>query len=687
MTPRSIHHAQRIRSCVALATTAIAVLMGAATAAPAQIASFARLPIRTGVTPDTERAFDTLRDAAAAPAARTDAARELCRCEAPEARTRVLALLARDADAEIRRLVLTAAAEHPSTDPWMVPALVTLLTVPPTTPTTPPNPAAPGAAVDDADQTRAIAALGAVRARDSAQALVRALCAAESPERRDAACAALVRCTGRNGFGADCRAWNDWLARAMTAPDLDWMREQSVAQADRADALARQLTATTARIVDVLRKSYIDAPSAEDRCKLLIAWLADDLPEVRRLSFELINRELANARQIDPRVALATLKLVADPMPDLRARGADLAFSLGPEGAGDAVAKALLTETDPLVAAALLRAATRWPSTMTADVVLEWSEADPDAGARGSPTAIRTARRAALDASAALAGVDKLTPAGASRVLSVLRRMPDAELGGAGCALLTRLGSDEDRTRVVEMLQSPVLKPAAADGLAADARGVPVLIGAAANDASLFPIAARAVTRWSPSSISFARLAALPAPTPEALRDGLLQLAAALDSDDLLAAARSSSDPTLREALLSRLAAAPGSRRPWTAGATGADPAHAAGLLLLAQTRLDLGQPSGAIAALEALSSVPNSVDPAVRASMLTIALLWLNRIDEAASAGSGPEAWLDGLRRAASQPHARDIAAAIRTRFGATLTSEQTARLNDIESKLARPH
>jgi hypothetical protein len=473
----------------------------------------------------------------------------------------------------------------------------------------------------------------------------------------------------------------------MVAPDLDWMREQAAGQADRADALSRQLALATSRIVDVLRRTYIDAPSADERAKLLTSWLAEDLPEVRRLAVELINRELANARQIDPKVAGLTLALLTDPLPDLRARGADLAFSLGPDGAGDAVAKALLSETDPLVAAALMRAGTRWPSAMTADVVLEWAELDPDAGTRGSPTAVRAARRAALDAAAALSGSEMLSPAGASRVLAVLRTMTDPDLAAGGCALLTRLGSDEDRARVVTMLQAAPLKSFAADGLAADARGLPALLTAGSLDSTLFPIAARAITRWAPSSESFAQLAALPAPTPEALRDGLMQLAAALDSDDLLAAARSSSDLPLREALLSRLATAPTGRRlGWTSSATGADPALAAGLLLLAQTRLDLGQPSGAIAALEALSAAPNSVDPAVRASMLTIALLWLNRVDEATSCGSGPDAWIEGLKRAATQPHARDILTAIRARFAGSMTSEQLAHLSELEAKLPRP-
>jgi len=662
----------RTRPYAALAAAMLVALCGTTQTALGQFAPVARMPVRAP-TRDTERAMATLRDAAATPPARADAARVLARAESMDARSRVLGLLTPDADAETRRLLLSAAGELTTTDPWMVPALATLL-------------AGPLPGVDDAEQARAITALGAIRSRESAQALVRGLCSAESAERRDHTYWALVRCTGRVGLAADCQAWAEWLARAMLAPELDWMRDQAGAQADRGDALARQLAATTARIVDVLRRSYIDAPGAEDRAKLLAAWLADDLPEVRRLGVELINRELANARQIDPKAARLTLALLTDPMPDLRARGADLAFSLGPEGAGDAVAKALLSETDPLVASALLRAGTRWPSAMTTDVVLEWTELDPDSGTRGAPTAVRAARRAALEASAALAAADKLSPAAASRVLRVLRGMPDGDLGGGGCGLLTKLGSDEDRARVVAMLQSTTLKPAAADGLAADSRGVPVLIAATARDASLFPIAARAVTRWAPSSASFARLAALPAPTPEALRDGLLQLAAALDGDDLLAAARSSGDLPLREALLARLAAAPTTRRGWTLTTTGADPALAAGLLLLAQTRLDLGQPSGAIAALEALSATPNSVDPSVRTSMLTVALLWLNRIEEAASAGSEPDAWIEGLERAVAQPHAREILAAIRTRFVGTLTDEQAARLSEIESKLPRP-
>lgn len=667
----------RSRPFAALAAGTLIALTGACEPALAQFAPLVRLPVKARAPRDVSGAIATIRDADAAPATRAAAAQELVHAQTPDDRARVLALLAPDADAEARRVILAAASEVTTSDPWMVPALSALVC--------PPGPPAP--AVDDADQLKAIAALGAVRSRESAQTLVNALCKAESPEERDAAHAALVRSTGRAALKADCQAWSEWLSRAMIAPELEWMREQAEGQADRADALSRQLALATGRIVDVLRRSYIDAPGSEDRVKLVTAWLADDLPEIRRLGVELVNRELANARQIDPRVARLALGLLADPVPDLRARAADLAFSLGPDGAGEAVANALLSETDPLVAAALLRATTRWPSPMTMDVVLEWAEIDPEAGARGAPKALRTARRAALDASAALGAASMLTPANASRLLGVLRTLPDAEIGGGGCALLTRLGSDEDRSRVVGMLQTPALKPAAADGLAADARGVAVLLEAASRDSTLFPLAARAVTRWAASAESFARLSTLPAPTPEAMRDGLMQLAAVLEPDDLLAAARSTPDLTLRESLLSRLATGPTARRGgWTSAVAGPDPALTAGLLLLAQTRLDLGQPSGAVAALEALSATPNSVDPVLRASMMTVALLWLNRVDEAASCGAGADAWIDGLKRASTQPHAREIVAAIRSRFGTVLTTEQTDRLSAIESALPRP-
>jgi hypothetical protein len=673
--PEQARPGRRSRPYAALAAAVAVALFIAPRAALAQFSSLAQMPLKRARSSDGERALGTLRDPSAPAASRMDAARELARTDSPDVRAQVLEMFEPASDADARRLLVTAAADVVTTDPWLVPALGGLIAGP-----------APGSPADETEQARAVSALGAIRARESAQVLVRVLCCAESAERRDAVQTALIRCTGHADVAPDCRAWTEWLSRAMLAPELDWMRTEAEAQAGRADALSRQLASTTARIVDVLRRSYIDPAGAEERAKLLMTWLGDDLPEVRRLGVELINRELANARQVDPKVARAALGLLADPVPDLRARAAELAFSLGPDGAGDAVCRALLSETDALVASSLLRAAARWPSPMITDVVLEWSELDAEAATRAAPGAARAARRAALEAAAALSASDKLSPAGASRILGVLRTLPDADLTGAACTLLTRLGSDQDRARVVAMLKSPTLKTPAADGLAADARGVPVLLAAAATDPALFTLCARAVTRWSPSAESFARVAGLPAPTPEAQRDGLLQLAAALDPDDLLAAARSSGDLSLREALLARLAAAPTTKRPWSSGAAGADPALAAGLLLLAQTRLDLGQPSGAIAALEALSAVPNSVDPSVRSSMLTVALLWLNRIDEAASTGSGPEAWIEGLRRAATQPHAREIVAAIRSRFGATLTHEQSARLADIESKLPRP-
>src|SRR5690606_31138620 len=79
-------------------------------------------------------------------------------------------------------------------------------------------------------------------------------------------------------------------------------------------------------------------------------------------------------------------------------------------------------------------------------------------------------------------------------------------------------------------------------------------------------------------------------------------------------------------------------------------------LLLLAETRLALGRPDAALAALD---TIPDDIPEPQRVDRLRlIALLWTNHLDRAAELDTPAAVWLDGLERCIGEPHATDVAA-----------------------------
>jgi hypothetical protein len=113
-------------------------------------------------------------------------------------------------------------------------------------------------------------------------------------------------------------------------------------------------------------------------------------------------------------------------------------------------------------------------------------------------------------------------------------------------------------------------------------------------------------------------------------------------------------------------------------------PAVISGLLLLCSTRLELGQPAGALEVLTDLQPIAPLIDAEEYEGLRTVALLWLNRIDEAIQGRGSVDAWLDGLERAIRLPHATDIAVAIDARF-ASLNGEHAARLRELRSRIPK--
>lgn len=164
--------------------------------------------------------------------------------------------------------------------------------------------------------------------------------------------------------------------------------------------------------------------------------------------------------------------------------------------------------------------------------------------------------------------------------------------------LLVRLGTPEDLTRVAALLVSPEdpLRIAAAAALAETPEGSALLIETASADPRLFAPAARSINAHDLSADGLRRLASLPAIDPATRDAAIVDLAGRLPDDTLaVAVAGAALPPALAETLLARLADPERERTPGVLD----------GIILLADTRVDLGRPAEAIALLA-------SIDPAM---------------------------------------------------------------------------
>lgn len=212
------------------------------------------------------------------------------------------------------------------------------------------------------------------------------------------------------------------------------------------------------------------------------------------------------------------------------------------------------------------------------------------------------------------------------------------------------------------------------------------IIAAAKSDAALFPMAAQAIANERPTAAGFRELASLPAPDPVQGRERLLALAAVLPHAELLRAARATTDLNLREAMLARLLREPLAVQRLPGSPRTLKPDVIAGLLNLVDTRIELGQPAGALAALDVLANAADRIDPSVLNDRRVLVLVWLNRLDEAGRIESDPAAWLDGVERSIGQPHAAAALAACQARFPGPWSEPLADRLRTLSMRVLPP-
>lgn len=554
-------------------------------------------------------------------------------------------------DPVAQRLLLVAIAARPITPPEFEEPIIELV-----------------ARGETQIRPQALAALASVGTWDAARVLIDHAAPYMAPEVSSAANAALIRMTGRDDLAGNIEGWRAWLAERKDLDEDQWRAELLRGLTDRIDRLSVREAEATTMAVDGFRRLFLVAPY-QDRGPLL-AELLLSTDSLRELGIELVYRDLAQGRQIDPAVGEAALTLLAESDPKVRAEAAKLVNTLSPENSESPVTQALVNETSPDAAAALLTAAARWPNASVVKPALRWLEFG--AATRDAASTLLLA----LDTAGLLT-----SPADRRRVASALRAAGPERLTPDGVRLIIRTGTDDDREAVTVLLNTGTSdqRAAASSELARRPEFFDRVIAAAERDPGLYGSAVAAAIAHRHGADGYALIRRLDAPSDDARRAGLLAVARSLPPRFVLEAARQyETDPEMRAAILSTIGNAAANE----AEQRDIDQA----MILLAETYLRLANPENSLNALASISAEPAPDDASKIAEIKTISLLWLNRIDEAIDAGAGVDAWFTALDRIGAEPHAEVVAQRALARFGNVLSESERLRLNSIANVAQTP-
>ncbi len=507
------------------------------------------------------------------------------------------------------------------------------------------------------------------RSRDSVLLLGRYLLPASPDPAAQAAITALTRLSARDDIPPTREAWLAFTRDVASLSDNQWRQSLVSAISLRERRLESQRQRAVTELIEALRKLHL-ASKVEDRPEFLASLLHSGLPEVRDLGFELVSRELSANGVVDGPVGLVALELLHDPEPAVRANAAVLVRQLAPPGAAQAVADALSAETDAAAAKDLLLAAARWPSSATAAAVVRWLQPE------------RPVFNAAIEAAWWVFRAGQLPAAQAAEIIDALRATPGERLSGPGIWLLANLGQDEDRDRLVPLLQSEsgVARQAVSEALLWYPEYTDAILQGAEHDPDLFNYAAQAVLVNEPTEEGVARLLDLPH-APGALPPTFFQAANGLPADQLFDIARQATDVPTRRSLLELLT------EPTRLMSEKANPkllgAISQGVLELADMDLTDRQPEAALTLLDAAPFAETLAEPQRLASLRCAALLGLGRLEAAAGIRAPVDAWMRGLQIGRKLSVAPQIVKEIEQRFATDMTPEQQAALAEIKSAL----
>ncbi len=517
------------------------------------------------------------------------------------------------------------------------------------------------------------AALSAYRTPANAARLLDAAASSRLPIVARSAYVALADLSGRDDLGESRTDWTNWIERAKAMSPDEWQHELARGLSARVARDRQRAQALSDRLADTLRKLHL-ATLPEDRSKFLASLLADPEPSVRDLGFELVSRELSATSTLGPEVGSAAIALLGDTSAVVRERAALLVAQLDPPGGQAAILACLERETSAQTAAALLSASSRWLTPATIDLALRWLETGTSAAGAASET-LTSAER-----------IGALTDAQRRRALARLRQIEGAAFPPAACKLTATIGDDNDRRRLAELLRSDrsAQRLAAADALVAYPEFLDDVLTAVANDGQLLPIAARGIILSRADAATFERLCALSNISAQEKTEALAAIGEFLSSADLLSVLENTpaSDPLFGRLLKNF---ADPDRIMSEAAAAATLPSLAKGIMLLADSHLAGGRGDQALLALSAMPDLREVVGASAFDAVQVAALVAMGRPDDAETAASEADAWLEAMKSAPGRPYASSLLNYTEMLFGGRMDDAQQQTFDQRRNAIAK--
>lgn len=499
----------------------------------------------------------------------------------------------------------------------------------------------------EAAQPQILAALGKTYDREALRAVMRLLESDRVGTLERLAIRCLIDQTGRADLGEDPQAWRQWWSENEWIPEGAWLARVAQWQLQRAHALRDRVISAEKRSYEVHRELYSLTP-AEQRPALLVKFLDDQFSDVRGLGLDLTTRLVINATPAPPEAIARAVKLLHDRTPEVRASAAQLLAAVGLNGRAAEISGALLVESNPGAARAMLEAlALGRPARRDMRIAANWLN-DPEAG----PAAARLLIAAAENA-------EFIDPSVRNEVWASLHGDMGRRLGPMGVRLFGMLAPAAEFERLVDLLQASdrTISEAAAEALALRPDGVDALLRGAATHQSLARFCAGAIRRWRNTAAGWAALRQI-AGFPEEM---LENVAHSMSLHEAIAAAETETSPRLALTLLERFD-------------TASAPAAVQARLVEARQRalFASGDYQGVI------KEARRDLKPEQFPSMVRIAMLCLEQCDDAVAAGATAEDWFEAIGRLAESDAARSrrLAALMQSTLGDGLSESDLARL-----------
>jgi len=411
-------------------------------------------------------------------------------------------------------------------------------------------------------------------------------------------------------------------------------------------------------IIELYRRLHIELDDA-GRSGLIVELFHDPRVAVRRLGFELTDRDLSSNTVLSARVSEAAAGMLKDPNPEIRSKAARLITRLVPPDAMIVLTEALARETDPQAAEPMLVGIARWPSPEAVDPVLRWFLRDDGAFTAASSAAWSIEQGGFWD-----------SQVHHPQLLDRLRGVDSGMLHEAGMKMLARIGDASD----LRMLLSLVLgddqnqQQWAANALVETPRAVELLVQAAEENDRLFQAASDSLIRHRATPEGLRRLVSLPFGDEKARTDVLVKMGNEIENDRLAEAVRLAGlDAEQSVLLLNRL----------LGGNVEITARVGKGITLLAQIELDELRPNRAFEAAISLDGAP--LDPTEQTKIQAIkvvALILLGKLDEAMALSSEPELWIGAFDRVGDDELRKRIGEFVLESLGESLTADQAKRV-----------